>query len=277
MEVKKIIKKCEFCGKEFFTTKSIEKTKFCSKKCYTEFQKTKFNAQRRRKKIICLYCGKEFEVLRYKSQKYCSIKCFAKHNNIINPKIDNRITKKCLYCGKDYKVYKYREKSSKFCSQKCHDLYRENIIECPSCGEIFKSPKYEKRKYCSYDCVIKGKSKRKSKFSNEIINFISQYYKIDDEYPINNKLFKYWADIKINNKIIECYGDYWHCNPLKYNEKYYHSKIRKTAKEIWEYDQIRKKNIESLDYKFMSIWEYDWNNNKELTMIKILKFIKNEV
>jgi hypothetical protein len=276
--VKKILKKCEFCEKEYWVYKNRENTsRFCSKKCYNNSQLTKLNVQRKRKKINCLFCNKEIEIHNYEKHKYCSIKCFAIHQNIINPKKDNRIIKKCICCDKNYKVFKYRSESSKFCSVKCHDEYRENHIMCPSCNNVFKSPKYENRKYCSESCSCKGVKKRKSLFSEEIKEFVKKYYQIEDEYPIKNKNFKYWVDIKINSKIIECYGDYWHCNPLKYNENYYHTKIRKTAKEIWDYDNRRESNIKSLNYNFIYIWEYDWNNNKEIIMAAILKFLRDEI
>ena len=45
-----------------------------------------------------------------------------------------------------------------------------------------------------------------------------------------------------NKKIIEFYGDYWHCNPKFYNESFYNVSKQKTAKELWEID-ARKKEI----------------------------------
>lgn len=276
--MKKIIKKCEFCEKEYSVYKHRKNSsRFCSKKCYSDSQLTELNKQRKRKKINCLFCKKEFELINYSKQKYCSISCASSHKNIINHPKNNRIIKKCLYCDKEYMVFKYRTKSSKFCSIKCHNEYRENNITCPSCNNVFKSPKYENRKYCSESCSCKGIEKRKSNFFNDIKKFITKHYQIEDEYLIKNENFKYWVDIKIKNNIIECYGDYWHCNPVRYNENYYHTKIRKTAKEIWERDKIRELNLKSLNYNFIYIWEYDWNNNNEKTINKILNFLRNEI
>jgi hypothetical protein len=34
------------------------------------------------------------------------------------------------------------------------------------------------------------------------------------------------------NKAIEYNGDYWHCNPNKYEADYFHKKSKLTAKEI---------------------------------------------
>lgn len=75
MTQKKITKKCLYCNTEFDVYKNNESSrKFCSKKCYTNFQNTEYNVQRRRKKIICLFCKNIFEVRNYSHQKYCSLK-----------------------------------------------------------------------------------------------------------------------------------------------------------------------------------------------------------
>lgn len=82
----------------------------------------------------------------------------------------------------------------------------------------------------------------------------------------------------LNDKIvIECNGDYWHCNPLFYNHNYYHSKIRKTAQEIWEYDETRKKFIESKGYIAIFIWEDEIKHNgfNETLLTQIRNIICN--
>ena len=39
---------------------------------------------------------------------------------------------------------------------------------------------------------------------------------------------------------IEYNGDYWYCNPNKYDASYYHKQRKMLAKDIWEYDKIKK-------------------------------------
>jgi len=48
------------------------------------------------------------------------------------------------------------------------------------------------------------------------------------------------------------------CNPIKFNKNYYHKRIKKTAQEIWNYDNQRKVELENLGYKVTLIWENDW-------------------
>ena len=59
------------------------------------------------------------------------------------------------------------------------------------------------------------------------------------------------------NLIIEFNGDYWHCNPNKYDKDYYHIIKQKKSKDIWEEDQIRVDNIKKNGYNLEVIWECD--------------------
>ena len=70
---------------------------------------------------------------------------------------------------------------------------------------------------------------------------------------------RYICDIFIPslNLIIEFNGDYWHCNPNKYDKDYYHIIKQKKSKDIWEEDQIRVDNIKKNGYNLEVIWECD--------------------
>jgi hypothetical protein len=82
-----------------------------------------------------------------------------------------------------------------------------------------------------------------------------------------------FPDILINNNIIiECYGDYWHCNPDIFNSNYYHKQIRKTAKEIWLIDKERVNILVNNGYNVIIIWENDYKT-KKITLNEIKKKI----
>lgn len=91
----------------------------------------------------------------------------------------------------------------------------------------------------------------------------------------NDKMYLY--DITYNNKIIEYMGDFWHCNPEKYNEAYIHELKNMKASEIWEYDRIKKEFAESQGYEVMYIWENDFIKDKENTINKCVDFLSSEV
>lgn len=91
------------------------------------------------------------------------------------------------------------------------------------------------------------------------------------------KIDKYTVDFLVEGKyIIECYGDFWHCNPSRYNSTYFNRGKRKTAAEIWERDAERKELFETLGYEFMYLWESDIKNKTPRTLKKKIKtFMQN--
>lgn len=85
---------------------------------------------------------------------------------------------------------------------------------------------------------------------------------------------KYNVDFLVNDKyIIECYGDFWHCNPNKYKSSYFNKGKKKTAKDIWGRDLERKKKFEELGYKFIHLWETDINDSPKKIKTKIKRFL----
>ena len=80
-----------------------------------------------------------------------------------------------------------------------------------------------------------------------------------ENYEHNVKLGNYKPDY-INystGHIIEVFGDYWHCNPKKYDKNYYHSKLNMLAENIWLKDKLRIEYFESLGYTVTVVWESD--------------------
>lgn len=73
---------------------------------------------------------------------------------------------------------------------------------------------------------------------------------------------KYNVDFLVNDLyIVECYGDYWHCNPRRYNSNYFNKGKKKLAVDIWKRDEQRKKTLEKMGYKFFYFWENEINND----------------
>jgi very-short-patch-repair endonuclease len=58
---------------------------------------------------------------------------------------------------------------------------------------------------------------------------------------------RYTVDFLVDKKyIVECYGDFWHCNPHQYTSSYFNRGKKKTAEEIWERDNQRKEHFQKL-------------------------------
>lgn len=80
---------------------------------------------------------------------------------------------------------------------------------------------------------------------------------------------KYDFYIKDKNLLIEFNGDYWHCNPTKYLPDYFHTIKGMTAKELWKKDNQKTKIAKDNGYKIITIWEDDFNKQREKEIQKI--------
>jgi hypothetical protein len=126
-------------------------------------------------------------------------------------------------------------------------------------------------------------SKIEKSFINEILNlniFNNPKHILEElgQFCIKIDKKNYYVDLfdEETNIIIEFYGDYWHCNPIKYNNNYFHEIKKKTANEIWNNDLIRKNRIISkLKCTFYEVWEHDWIKNKESIIEDIKMLVKN--
>lgn len=97
-------------------------------------------------------------------------------------------------------------------------------------------------------------------FTHKYIKDIEHGYQCDIFIPVQDK---------INQKtIIECDGDWFHCNPNKYNKYYKTFKGGINAEERWELDRIRTKELEEKGYRVIRLWE------SEIKIIDLIKFDK---
>ena len=262
------IKHSVVCGVEF--TPAHPNVKTCSDAC----MKSKVYIHPNNNKI-CITCNTQYNN-RNKNSRFCSRKCYWDFRNK-NPNIQIqsnqlakcKINKICNHCSRPYKVWNYRNDSTSFCSIKCHKEHRHILNKCPTCKTEFTSPKHVGKKYCSLECANKGIGKRKSKFAIATGLELSKLNIIHNtEHPIKTQTHRYTVDFIIDNKyIIECYGDYWHCNPLKYHGEYFHKQIRKSAYDIWEFDKNRMNELRSIGYITIFIWESDWYKNANYALI----------
>ena len=101
---------------------------------------------------------------------------------------------------------------------------------------------------------------RISKFQNKVFNYylnLNEHWTI--EYGIPDTTLTVDLCNPLTHEVIECFGDYWHCNPRIYTEDYFHDRIKKTAKEIWLHDTNRINELKKLGYNVQIIWESEWN------------------
>jgi len=104
---------------------------------------------------------------------------------------------------------------------------------------------------------------------------MSLLHSMNLSYESQIKINNYTVDFLIDGKyIIECYGDYWHCNPAKYTADYYNRGKKKTAAEIWKRDEGRKRELEQLGYKVLYFWEHEINNNIKDIKAALKRYIR---
>ena len=108
-----------------------------------------------------------------------------------------------------------------------------------------------------------------SKISDTFFEKIANEYNSDNIFYGNNEYtlvldnitaLPDFIDIE-KKKIIEFYGDYWHCNPLKYNSTFFNKHKELTAKQIWEKDNERIQLLKNNGYDVLIIWEYEVRHN----------------
>lgn len=117
------------------------------------------------------------------------------------------------------------------------------------------------------------KGYNRSKAEDEIIEQLKDKFEVIPNFIIETKVFDiYIPKFKL---LIEYNGDYWHCNPKKYDENYFNKKKNKTAKEIWEYDNKKLYISKKLGYACEVIWESDYKKNKNIINKIIEKYETN--
>jgi very-short-patch-repair endonuclease len=122
----------------------------------------------------------------------------------------------------------------------------------------------------------KRKQSKKVTTTNTIESKVERILQsLNVSYQPQASIDKYTVDFLVNEKyIVECYGDYWHCNPHRYTSSYFNKGKKKTAEEIWHRDMERKAQFEKMGYKFLCLWENDINNHPKIVRSKIKQNIK---
>lgn len=249
-----INKICEWTGKSFTVDWKHRNKRFIDTKAMYAWRKSQNHEI-----VNCLNCNKPFD--RYKRilhprsgklQQYCSNECnrsskekkeklkvWINDNNPMNDPISvEKISKTKLTKYGNYK-YNNSEKAANTCMKK-----------------------YGTACYFDSTSAILSNGKRISKFQKQTYDLVLL------EYP-DALLEEYLKDARCSvdiyipslKKAIECYGDYWHCNPSKCQPNYYNKSLRMTAKEKWDKDAIKTNKLMLAGYGVEIVWE---NSKKKL-------------
>jgi len=235
----------------------------------------------------CPSCGGDIKI----SSKTKIIAC-RNHYNAINK---NSLCKPCSlklqlgegnpFYGKKHKIDSKRKmsdsrkgkgtgKNNAMSNDKWRQKARKNLIKKWESGDLDHMKKRMSEKMKETRRFGKLKSVIVSKKELEIIqNIKSLGFEVIGSYKVDTKI----CDVYIPklNLIIEYNGDYWHCNPKKYDKDYFNVKKNKYAWEIWDYDKSKLDLIKNEGYNLEVIWEGDLKNNNKLINNIIKKYVKN--
>jgi very-short-patch-repair endonuclease len=107
--------------------------------------------------------------------------------------------------------------------------------------------------------IIAGQKYNKKSSQTRIENSVATLLvDLNCSFERNAQVGIYNVDFLVNNGVvIECLGDYWHCNPKLFQANDINKSLKMTAREKWVKDAKRKVALESKGYRFISFWESD--------------------
>lgn len=261
----------------------VRKKERCSKLKYN-FDGEKFYVERK--------CPKCDNILRTTAKQ--KVICCRNYYNAINKK---SICKNCLseaskgknnnFYGKKHKketIIKISEnRKGKSIGEKnsmANPIWRKkartNLKKRWDSGELESTRKHMSETLKKTIREGKIKSNIFSKKELEILEILTTMgYDTIHSYKVDTKI----CDIFIPslNLIIEYFGDYWHCNPNKYDYNYFNVKKKKFAWELWDYDEKKLDLIMKLGYNLEVIWESELKDDNKLIEKIISKYDKTTI
>jgi hypothetical protein len=250
-------KNCEYCNKLFNIIWKNRNHRFCSVFCKCEFIK-----ENKREIISCLKCGKPFE--RYK--------------NILRPSTG----KPTQYCSNFCSVTSLEKKQK----LKKWALSDKNHWNNPECQKKVKETKLKRYGDENYNNLEKNKQTMMDRYGvpfsfylpkcktngKRVSNFQKRIYVEILKESKDALLEEYLRDVQKSvdifipskKKVVECFGDYWHCNPTKFQPNYYNELVHLTAQQIWDKDKNRIELLRQNGYIVEIVWENTNKNFKHL-------------
>jgi hypothetical protein len=246
------------------------------------------------------YTEEEAKKIISKSQSTFSLqKCIDKHGTIKGHKIWLERQKKWMFSLMNRsddelnKMFKSRGKTKEQLIQKFG--FEKAIQICKSKSNTYETQLKKYGKEIADEWLRKMQVRLKqvslkkvSKISLELfeelmkMQFKNKEYVMyaDNELCIKNpnKCF-YLFDFAVNSpevkKVIEFHGDFIHANPKKYSQDWFHPLKKLTAKQIWNQDFLKQKQVELHGFQYMVVWESDFKQNRNDTIAKCLEFLND--
>lgn len=140
-----------------------------------------------------------------------------------------------------------------------------------------------KAKFVANPQAAKAKKKKKlEKAANKMSNKMTEPERVfanmldelgvefETQKIIENKIYDFYIPSK--NIIVEVHGDYWHSNPLIYEEK----ELNKIQIKNQRNDTFKGILAKGMGYNIEVTWEYDLKNNYDKEKERFKKMLKDE-
>ncbi len=258
-------KTCAYC-KQPFKTRHPD-AQYCSRACSGAAHTRNPRVQR-----PCGVCGKIYTATSSRS-RFCGVVC----QHASRRKYD--MNRNCKQCGAPFVA---RVPEQVCCSQKCAGKAKtkwggERI--CPVCQKVFVRYGQDKI-HCSQKCgaiansantrevairTLQQMSGKSTSIERETYAALESLgLEFEPQHRIGYKVVD--AFIASLNTIIECQGDYFHCNPAKYPNGPTNQMQTKNVTE----DKRRFSTFKTQGYTVIALWEKDIKEKGALNLLKTL-------
>lgn len=195
-----------------------------------------------------------------------------------------RIELICETCGKKFYCRPSAQLSAtgsikRFCSRECQGVARrrvdwsyptpaQTIVACRVCGREKISWTNYGRKYCDYLCAALGRTRDRELAhpTRPEMAVRAALETLGDSFEQQRIIYPYVVDFFLpeRNAIIECLGDYFHCNP----EKYPHGPVDDRQREWIEKDRQRFPALERMGFRLITIWASEIKNSDPVALLR---------
>lgn len=222
-----------------------------------DYSKTLYTKGKENIEIICKVHGRFFQTASMHLQGYGCSKCSGKYN----------------YTSDEWKEKAKEVHEGKFNYDKTNYTrsHERVTITCLDHGDFQQLPYHHLRGHGCINCI----DTRVSKVQIEWLNFLEYETKLTIEHAKNTgehkiKDSRYLADgyNEQHNIVFEFNGCYYHGCPNCFERDDLNTKTKKTFGELYEKTQIKQEYVINKGYKYIEIWECDWNEIKISTELK---------
>jgi G:T-mismatch repair DNA endonuclease (very short patch repair protein) len=270
---------CQTCGATF-AARADKKRVYCSQECAGK--------ARRRAPRACTECGKEYMPV-HGAQRYCSHTCamIATHQHRRQSgQYPARVSVTCERCGVPFWVRQCNVVNvtngsrRRFCSDTCraaavgegNNLHGANLADyaCQECGKAFrdKPSMRHRKKYCSRECLGVACTRRnlaQSPTSIEVETYAA-LTELGIAFERQYRIGRWVTDAYIPslNTVIECQGDFYHCNPAVFPDG---------PKSVIQHrgvtrDRQKFADLQSKGYRVIELWEQDIQSIGALALLQ---------